>query len=96
MNKTSENQILKITIVTDYLCFLTDPFYKQRIRIEKCLIRFKYSLASSGKKKSAFMCYYAESVLLAALPVIFKEISERLQMLILSLVDMSAIDLLAR
>ncbi len=42
------------------------------------------------------MCYHAESVLLAALSVIFEEISARLQMLILSLVIMSAIDSLVR
>ena len=42
------------------------------------------------------MCYHAESVLLAAYSVIFEEISARLQMLILSLVNMSAIDSLLR
>ena len=42
------------------------------------------------------MCYHAESVLLAAYSVIFEEISARLQMLILSLVNMSAIDSLVR
>ncbi len=42
------------------------------------------------------MCYHAESVFLAALSVIFEEISVRLQMLILSLVNMSAIHSLTR
>jgi hypothetical protein len=42
------------------------------------------------------MCYHAESVMLAAFSVIFEEISARLQMLILSLVNMSAIYSLIR
>lgn len=42
------------------------------------------------------MCYHAESVLLAASSVIIEEISARLQMLILSLVNMSAIHSLIR
>jgi hypothetical protein len=94
--KVPNPQFFWIAILTDSLCFLTDPLYNQRFRIQKCRTRLKNSLESCGEKISRRMCYHAESVLLAAYSVIIEEISARLQMLILSLVNMSAIHSLIR